>query len=510
MLTAAHVLKNSKSKPFSLSKFIPWICNSQLISRYCQLIEDANYPGLICQNVSTQESTSLTHSEIVESTDDSNVKDFLMIQNILKSHERPDDLESAINKCKLEITEDLVVQVLRRHRSDWKPALIFYNWASKQKDYFHGSRSFNEILDVLGRMKQLKLMQQVFDEVPKERTSMVINERTFAVLMNRYAASHKVESSIEVFYKRKDYGFECNLLSFQTLLMFLCRYKHVEEAEALFLKKKNEFPPVIKSRNIILNGWCVLGSSREAKRFWNDIISSKCEPDLFTYGIFINSLTKAGKIGTAMKLFTAMRKKGCEPDVAICNCIIDALCFKKRIPEALGIFSEMNEPGFLPDVATYNSLIKHLCKIGRMQKVFGLLDEMEKKGCMANARTYSYILKTMRKPEEVSELLHKMERTGCKIDGDTYNLVLNLYVQWDYQTGVSYVWTEMEKKGLGPDQRSYTIMVHGLYDKGKLDEALDYFNKMSSKGMGIEPQTRLLVEAIHLKEGKLPEMDISP
>lgn len=487
------------------------------------LLQDSNFLGFICQKLHTEasasssslysgestcsgsqvKSISLPCTEILDTNDHSNLKELFMIQNIFKSHENSHDIELAINKCKLIVTEDLVVQVLRRHNSDWKSALFFFNWASRQQGYCHGSKPYNEILDILGRMKQLKLMRQVFEEVPKERIDTVITERTFAILMNRYAAAHKVESAIEVFYKRKDYGFECHIHAFQTLLISLCRYKHVEEAEALFLKKQDDFPPVIKSQNIILNGWCVLGNSREAKRFWNDIISSKCKPDLFTYGIFINSLTKAGKLGTAIKLFAAMRKKGCNPDVTICNCIIDALCFKKRIPEALGIFNEMNEPGCLPDVATYNSLIKHLCKIRRMEKVYELLDEMEKRGCLANARTYSYILKTTGKPEEVSELLHTMERTGCKMNGDTYNLVLNLYVQWSYQKGIDSVWAEMEKNGLGPDQRSYTIMVHGFYNKGKLDQALQYYSKMSLKGMTAEPRTRLLVEAIHLKEESL-------
>ncbi|XP_020589318.1 putative pentatricopeptide repeat-containing protein At3g15200 isoform X2 [Phalaenopsis equestris] len=501
MLIATFFMRFCKSKPRLPTKLISRPCNNQLTSQHYQLNEDGNFHGFICKKLYTEASaTSSLYSG--ENTSSGS-------QNIFKSNEDPHDIESAINKCKLTLTEDLVIQVLRRHNSDWKSSFFFFNWASRQKGYSHGWRSYNEILDILGRMKQLELMQQVFDEVPKERMAAVITERTFAILMNRYAAAHKVESAIQVFYKRKDYGFEDQMLAFQTLLMSLCRYKHVEEAEALFLKKQDEFPPVIKSQNIILNGWCVLGNSREAKRFWNDIISSKCKPDLFTYGIFINSLTKAGRLGTAVKLFAAMRKNGYNPDVAICNCIIDALCFKKRIPEALGVFNEMNEPGCLPDVATYNSLIKHLCKIRRMEKVFELLDEMEKRGCLPNARTYSYILKTTRKPEEVTELLHKMERSGCKINGDTYNLVLNLYSRWNYQEGVHSVWAEMEKKGVGPDQRSYTIMVHGLYNSGNFDQALQYFSKMSSKGMIVEPRTKLLVEAIHLKEGNLAKLDLS-
>nr|CAD1828392.1 unnamed protein product [Ananas comosus var. bracteatus] len=451
-------------------------------------------------------------SDSLSSDNDSSVTCVNMIENVLKSIDENSELETALDQFSSKINEDVVIQILWRHRSDYKLALSFFTWASMQPCYTHGSRAYNEMLDILGRMKQIKLMRQLFDEIPKDGGGdSIVNDKTFAILMNRYAAAHKVQEAIDIFYKRKEFGYELDLVGFQTLLMSLCRYKHVEEAEALFLQKQKEFPPVIKSRNIILNGWCVLGSLRDTKRFWNDIISSKCKPDLFTYGIFINSLTKAGKLGSAVKLFTSMWEKGINPDVTICNCIIDALCFKKKIPQALEIFGEMDERGCLPDSATYNSLIKHLCKIKRMEKVYELLDQMEEKGCLPNARTYSYILKTMKKPEEVDNLLGRMERGGCRIDGDTYNLILNLYVEWKYHKGVRYVWSEMERSGLGPDQRSFTIMIHGLYARGKLDEALQYYDEMKAKGMIPEPRTRIIIKAIHLKrEGGDSGSDHSP
>ncbi|XP_074568687.1 putative pentatricopeptide repeat-containing protein At3g15200 [Curcuma longa] len=453
-------------------------------------------------SLSESEDISLPKPDGLASDDDSCASDAMTVQKILKSHDKSSGFSSALDECKIQLTEDLVVLVLRRNRSDWKLALSFFKWASSQNDYLHGPRAYNEILDILGRMKQVKLMQETFDEIPKDRQGSAINNKTFAILMNRYAGAHKVQEAIDIFYKRIDYGFELDLIGFQQLLMSLCRYKHVEEAEALFLQKQDQFPPVIKTRNIILNGWCVLGSLHDAKRFWNDINKSGCKPDLYTYSIFIKSLTKSGKLGTAVQLFTSMWEKGCDPDVTICNCIIDALCYKKKVPQALEIFSEMNDRGCLPDVSTYNSLIKHLCKINRMQKVHELLNEMEEKGCNPNARTYSYILKTAEQPEEVTALLQRMERTGCKLDSDTYNLLLNLYMQWKHQKGSGSIWADMKKSGLGPDQRSYTIMVHQLHNQGKLEEALQFYKEMRAKGMIPEPRTKLLIKAIRLQREK--------
>lgn len=410
------------------------------------------------------------------------------------------ELESALGGDRFSLSERFVLEVLRRHRSDWKAASTFFDWASAQEGYSHGSRAYNEMLDILGRMKQIKLMRQLFDGIPHEPSAPVVNEGTFAVLVNRYAAAHKVADAVEVFYKRREYGLELDLSAFQKLLTALCRYKHVEEAEALFLQRRAEFPPVIRSRNIILNGWCVLGSLREAKRFWNDIVTSDCKPDLYTYGIFINSLAKAGKLGTAVKLFTAMWARGCNPDVAICNCIIDALCFKKRIPEALEVFREMDGRGCLPDAATYNTLLKHLCGIGRMEEARALLAEMEQRrgGCAPNTRTFTYFLKAAKDAGEAGAMVSRMRSAGCEPDADTYNLLLNLYVRWGDRRRVASVWSEMEGRGLGPDQRSYTVVIHGLHGRGRLDEARQVYAEMRSKGLIPEPRTRLLIKAIEL------------
>ncbi|TVU21888.1 hypothetical protein EJB05_31559 [Eragrostis curvula] len=432
------------------------------------------------------------------------------ILRILKSSGTDADLGDALCQFAHEMDEDVVLKVLQKQRSNWQVALGFFNWAAGLPGYAHGSRAYTEMLDILGRMKKVKQMTQLFDKIPEERHGVVVTNRMFAVLLNRLAGAHKVQEAIDMFYRRKDYGFEVDLVGFQILLMSLCRYKHVEEAEALFCQKKDEFPHVIKSWNIVLNGWCVKGSLRDAQRIWNEIIASKLRPDLITYGTFINALTKDGRTSPAVKLFNSMREKGIDPDVAICNCIIDHLCFKKKIPEALEIFGEMNDQYCQADVATYNTLIKHLCKIKRMEKVYELLNEMEVKGCAPNNRTYSYILKMTEKPKDVIALMQRMEESGCKPDSDTYNLLLNLYVNWEYEKGVRQVWEEMERSGSGPDQRSFTIMVHGLHSQGKLDEALQYYTTMKLRGMIPEPRTRILVKSIYLKKDMPTTEDQSP
>lgn len=423
-----------------------------------------------------------------------------------------EDIERALAQSKLIVTKDLIFDVLKRNSSDWKLAYAFFNWVCGESGDSICVGVYNEVIDILGKMHRFEDADQVFDEMSKR--DGFVNEETYKVLLNRFAAADKLEEMKSLFLRRKEFGIEDDSVAFQMLLMYLCRYKHVEVAETLFHSKKEEFGFDIKTLNIILNGWCVLGNVFEAKRFWKDIILSKHKPDVFTFATFIKALTKKGKLGTAMKLFRGMWDKGCYPDVVICNCVIDALCFKKRIPEALTIFKEMSEKGVHPNVATYNSLIKHLCKIRRMEKVNELLNEMEEKGgsCSPCEITFNYLLKSLKAAEEVPAVLERMEKNGCKMSIDTYNLVLKLYMDWDHEEKVKSTWDEMEKSGLGPNRSSYTIMIHGLYDNSKYEEAMNFLYEMKLKGLVPEPRTENLVNAINIKlseeEGERGEEDI--
>ncbi|KAI4962959.1 hypothetical protein ZWY2020_020594, partial [Hordeum vulgare] len=110
-----------------------------------------------------------------------------------------------------EIHGDVVLKVLQKQRSNWQVALLFFTWAAGLPTYEDGLRTYIEMLDILGRMKEVRLMRQLYDEIPEQRRGLVITNRMFVVLLKRYAGAHKVQEAIEIFYKINDYGFEVDL-----------------------------------------------------------------------------------------------------------------------------------------------------------------------------------------------------------------------------------------------------------------------------------------------------------
>ncbi|CAA0816003.1 Putative pentatricopeptide repeat-containing protein [Striga hermonthica] len=424
----------------------------------------------------------------------------LRIQTLLKtfSGEPTQKVSQQLDSSNLSLSQELVLNVLRRYRSEWKTAYLFFCWVLQSSTVLSSDTSIhNEILDILGRAKRFDEVHQVLDKMSERKN--LVNEHTFATVVRRYVAAHKVDRAID-FYDNmgKFFGLDPDPSAFQKLLLSLCRYKHVEQAENLLLERRNEFQNDIKAWNIILYGWGLLRSLQNAKRVWEKIARLKCGPDKYTYAIFINILSKCGKTTTSVDLLRKMwADEGCGgPDVPTCNAVIDGLCFKKRIPEALEIFKEMGKMGCPPNVVTYNTLIKHMCKIRRMDKVHELLSEMEEKGgdCLPDSLTFGNLLRTAKNCDDVDWILERMRKIGCKMEGDAYILLLKLYMYSGEVERAKWVWAEMEREGFGPDRRSYTIFIHGYYDIGMSRPALELFDEMVSKGMVPEPSTEELVK----------------
>ena len=84
----------------------------------------------------------------------------LEVQTLLKNKadKSVSDIFQSLSNCNFTLSEDFILNVLKRHRSDWKPAFIFFKWILAGENpcrYSPKTESFNEILDILGRMRRL-------------------------------------------------------------------------------------------------------------------------------------------------------------------------------------------------------------------------------------------------------------------------------------------------------------------------------------------------------------------
>ncbi|CBI29169.3 unnamed protein product, partial [Vitis vinifera] len=162
-----------------------------------------------------------------------------------------------------------VRQTLSCYANDWKRALEFFDWVQTQCGFNHTTDTYNGMIDILGKFFEFDLIWE-----------FNLRDET----------------------------------SYSNLIDALCEYKHVIEAEELFLKESKDlvFNDDVKIYNIILRGWFKMGWGflRPVFIVWKKMEEQGCSPDACAYNALIDALVQKGMVDLARKYEEEMLAKG--------------------------------------------------------------------------------------------------------------------------------------------------------------------------------------------------------
>ncbi|XXG53990.1 hypothetical protein AAC387_Pa03g1984 [Persea americana] len=97
---------------------------------------------------------------------------------------------------------------------------------------------------------------------------------------------------------------------FNCLLDGLARAQLGKEAQALFEKMKDQFPPDLLISSILLAGWCKVKNLLEAGKVWNEIVDKGLIPDIVAHNIMLEGLLQGKRRFEVVKLFELMKSRG--------------------------------------------------------------------------------------------------------------------------------------------------------------------------------------------------------
>ncbi|KAK7852114.1 pentatricopeptide repeat-containing protein [Quercus suber] len=393
------------------------------------------------------------------------------------------NMEAVLNECGVDLSHDLVVDVLERFKHARKPAFRFFCWAGQNSGFAHDSRTYNAMMNILGKTRQFESMVSMLEEIGEKG---LLTMETFMIAIKAFAAGKERKKAVGIFELMKKYKFKVGVDTINCLLDTLGRAKLGKEAQALFEKLKDRFTHNLQTYTVLLNGWCRVKNLLEAGRVWNEMIDKGFKPDIVAHNIMLEGLLRCRKRSDAVKLFEVMKEKGPSPNVRSYTILIRELCKQAKMKEAVEYFDEMIESGCQADAAVYTCLITGFGNQKNMDMVYGLLKEMNEKGCPPDGRTYNALIKLMtsrRMPDDAVRIYKKMINDGIEPSIHTYNMIMKSYFQTrNYEMGCA-VWNEMIQKGCCPDDNSYTVFIGGLISQGRSGEACKYLEQMIEKGM---------------------------
>lgn len=347
------------------------------------------------------------------------------------------------------------------------------------------------MIDILGKFFEFDKCWELIQIMRKNPSSMP-NYTTFRVMFKRYISAHFVQEAIGMYDKLEEFNLKDDT-SFCNLIDALCEYKHVIEAEDLWVNRifHVKFVSETKIYNLMLRGYAKMGWWGKCREFWEEMDRKGVNKDLVSYSIYMDIQCKCGKPFKAVKLYKEMRRKRMRLDVVAYNTVIHAIGLKEGVDFSIRLLGEMIELGCEPNVVTYNTIIKLLCENGRMNEAYNMLHQMHKKGCEPNVITYHCFFRCIVKPKEMLRLFDRMLESGIRPRMDTYVMLMRKFGRWGFLRPVLIVWDKMKELGCSPNDAAYNALIDALLQKGMVDVARKYDEEMLAKGLSAKPREEL-------------------
>lgn len=393
------------------------------------------------------------------------------------------NMEAVLDECGINLSHDLVVDVLERFKHARKPAFRFFCWAARRPGYAHDSRTYNAMMAILGKTRQFETMVSVLEEMGEKG---LLTMETFLISMKAFAAAKERKKAIGMFELMKKYKFKVGVETINCLLDALGKAKLGKEAQLLFEKLEHRFTPNLQTYTVLLNGWCRVKNLMDAGKVWNVMIDKGFKPDIVAHNTMLEGLSKCKKRSDAIKLFEVMKAKGPSPNTRSYTILIRDFCKQGKMNEAVAGFEDMLRSGCEADAATFTCLVTGFGNQKRMDKVLALLREMKEKGCPPDARLYNALIKLIinrRMADDAVILYKKMIRNGIQPTIHTYNMLMKSFFMTKNYDMAHATWEEMSLRGCCPDENSYTVFIGGLIGQGRSMEACKYLEEMIDKGM---------------------------
>ncbi|GER54752.1 pentatricopeptide repeat-containing protein [Striga asiatica] len=418
----------------------------------------------------------------------------------------PDSVVKALDTCNVDLSDDLVEQVLCRFSSEWVPSLGFFKWAESRNGFKHPPNIYNLMVNNLGKLKKFELMWDLAEEMKTQEGYFTLD--TMTKIMRRLVKAGKHEDAIEAFENLELFGIEKDTTALNRLIEAFATQGSVEEGERVYFKFKENIPPSQRTFNILVQGWCKIKKMGKAKLTLDEMRAHGFGPNLFTYTGFIEtyccerdfrkvdatlaemeregvemdvatytimmkSYGKAKETKKAMEVYELMKKNNCPPDASLYTALIGILGRQSRVEEAYEVFDDMSRQGVEPDLSTYNMLILILASRCQEEKALTLLKKMEENKCRPNFFTYAPLLKMcceLKRMKVLTFLLSHMFKNNVSLDPVAYSLLIGGLCRNGNAAKACSFFEEIVDKGLVPMDGTYKGLVKALNEKGLLEE----------------------------------------
>uniref|UniRef100_A0A0D9VFH6 Pentacotripeptide-repeat region of PRORP domain-containing protein n=1 Tax=Leersia perrieri TaxID=77586 RepID=A0A0D9VFH6_9ORYZ len=354
-------------------------------------------------------------------------------------------------------------------------------------------------------------------------------------LVNALAEAGRAGEALKVFEEMLASGVAPNASSYNILIKLHARQLQFDLAWELI--HKSDLEPDVGAYSTLITGLCRAGKVVEAWGVLDWMLEKNCRPMVHTYTPIVQAYCSDGRIEEAKLLMAEMEHVGCLPNAVTYNVLIRALCDDGRFDEVDQVLVESRTKDWKPTTVTYNIYMNGLCRKGKAKEALEQLDVMLGEGLDPTAYTLSILLNCLCHDSRLLDAIYLLQRsTELKWYAGVvaYNTVMSRLCEMGKWMAILKLLTDMIKKGIEPNTRTfnilirslcvgrksslakslihsqgfpanvvtYNILIHWFYYRGKLTEANRLISLMEEKNIARDEVTYTIIVAALCREGK--------
>ncbi|XP_021289789.1 putative pentatricopeptide repeat-containing protein At5g06400, mitochondrial [Herrania umbratica] len=403
-----------------------------------------------------------------------NVQDLEEVCRILSSSKEWCIAEEALERCNIQFTPELVVEILRKSTLYGRSALNFFSWVGKQVGYWHTTETYNMAIKISGCGKDFVNMRRLFYEM--KRRGCLTTPNTWAIMILQYGRTGMTEIALRTFAEMKTERFNPTASTYKYLIISLCGKKgrKVDETIKIFQEMIHAgHRPDKELLETYLGCLCEVGKLLEA-RSCTDSLSKVGFTVPLSYSLYIRALCRAGRLEEALEMLDNVGTEQASLDLYVYGSLVHGLLQKGRFEQALAKVDSMTQAGIYPTVHVYTSLIVHFFKERQMERALGIFAKMKKEGCQPTIVTYSAMIRgymNIGKVVDAWNVFHHIRLKGPKPDFKTYSMFISCLCRIGRSEEAMQLLSEMPNSGILPSTVNFRTVFFGLNRQGRHDLA---------------------------------------
>ena len=301
--------------------------------------------------------------------------------------------------------------------------------------------------------------------------------RVGSSLVHMYAKCGSTEDAAVVFDSMK----ERDVVTWNVMIGAYAGSGRGVEAYDLYLKMKEEgFQPNVVTYMSLLNDYASTGALEWVKDVHRHISEGGYESDVRVGNALVHMYAKSGSIEDAAVVFDSMKKR----DLITWNVMIGAYSGSGRGVEAYDLYVKMKEEGFQPDAVTYMSLLNDCASTGALEWVKDVHRHIFEGGYGSDVRVGGALVHMYAKSGSIEDAQLVFERMeDCNVM--TWNIMIGGLGQHGRGQDALELFRKMKADGRVPDAYSFVALLSACSHAGLVDEGRQVFCAM--KDYGVEP-----------------------